>query len=68
MSKNPKCPFCGSERTCQIFYGYPVDIEEYLEAEAKGELIGGGCCITNDDPAWHCHDCSNEWGKRDEIP
>ena len=67
MTKNPKCPFCGNKRTCPIFYGYPVDMESYLEAEAKGELVGGGCCISDSDPIWHCHNCSNEWGKRDDF-
>ncbi len=63
---SPNCPFCGSLRTCPIFYGYPADIEQYLEALAKGDLVGGGCTVNNSDPIWHCHECSNEWGKKDE--
>jgi len=38
-----------------------------LDAVAKGEIIGGGCVISGDDPVWHCHDCANEWGKREDI-
>ena len=65
MTENPKCPFCGSSKTCPIFYGYPGDIEWYLDAVAKGNIIGGGCVVSGDDPTWHCHDCANEWGKKD---
>lgn len=61
---NPKCPKCNSAKTCPIFYGYPADVEEYLELEAKGQIIGGGCCIDKNSPAWYCHDCSNRWGKQ----
>ena len=61
--KSPACPRCNSANTCPIFYGYPVDIEAYLESEAKGELIGGGCTIREGSPTWHCHDCTNKWGK-----
>jgi len=59
----PKCPICGSLRTCPILYGYPRDVELYLEAVAKGEIIEGGCVISESSPEWHCHDCSNEWKK-----
>lgn len=67
MTKNPTCPFCSSKKTCPIFYGYPADLEWYLEAVAKGEIVNGGDCLLDNDPAWHCHDCSNEWGKRDDF-
>ena len=33
--RKPICPKCNSENTCPIFYGYPADIEAYLEAEAE---------------------------------
>jgi len=62
----PKCPFCDGDKTCSIFYGYPGDIEWYLEAVAKGEIIGG-CVISDNDPAWHCHECKKNWGKRNET-
>jgi hypothetical protein len=67
MTNNPSCPFCGSKNTCSIFYGYPADIEWYLESSAKGEIVGGGCCVSSGDPIWHCHNCSNEWGKNDDF-
>jgi len=64
---SPKCPFCGSTRTCPIFYGYPRDIEWHLEAVAKGQIIGREYSISDSDPAWHCHECSNEWGISNET-
>lgn len=50
-------------RTCPIVYGYPADIEAYLENIAKGNFFSGGCFIDKTSPKWHCHDCGQNWGK-----
>ena len=65
--KNPVCPSCKSKNTCKIFWGFPGDMEWYLEAVAKKEIVPGGCTVTDNDPKWECNDCSNRWGKRDET-
>jgi len=68
MSKNIlACPKCHSKNTCPIFWGYPGDIEWYLDAVAKKKIAPGGCCISENDPMWECNDCSNTWGKRSKI-
>jgi len=38
---NPKCPTCNSVKTCPIVYGYPADLEKYLEDVSIGKIIGG---------------------------
>lgn len=57
--KRPSCPSCGSESVAAIEYGYPG--LEMLEDEERGDIVLGGCCVTEDDPEWHCQDCDHEW-------
>ncbi len=59
------CPNCNSINNCKIFYGYPGDMEEYLKLVAEKKIYPGGCCITNNDPMWHCNDCESNWGQLD---
>ena len=65
-NKNPVCPSCGSKNISLIFWGYPGDMEGYLESIAKKEIVPGGCILSNNDPKWECIDCHSRWGKRDE--
>jgi len=60
------CPSCGSDKTCIIFCGYPEDMEWYLEAIAKKEIVPGGCNVSDNDPRWECSDCKHRWGKRED--
>ena len=62
---NPNCPECKSKNVAWIFYGYPGDMEWYLEAIAKKEIVGGGCTVSNHDPKWRCNDCYHKWGERE---
>ena len=64
--KNLVCPSCGSKNTCPIFWGYPADMEHYLESIAKKEIAVGDCCIGDNDSKWECNDCKHRWGKRDD--
>ena len=64
--KNPACPTCKSKNTCPIFWGYPANMEQYLEAIAKKEIAAGGCIVTDNDPIWECSDCKHRWGKMDD--
>ena len=40
-------------------FGYPDP--EMSEASERGEIVLGGCCVTEDDPKWQCKDCEHEW-------
>ena len=49
-------------------YGYPSSqfLDEMKKDENKGKFQLGGCCISNDDPAFSCNDCGNLFGNREE--
>jgi len=64
--EHPSCPECKSKNVALIFWGYPGDMEWYLEAIAKKEIVGGGCTVSNHDSKWQCTDCYHGWGKRDD--
>jgi len=57
------CPSCGCDKTCIIFWGYPADMEWYLDAVAKKEIVPGSCKVSDNDPKWECSDCKHRWGK-----
>ena len=63
-SKPDKCPKCGG-KVVKILYGEP-SIEAF-EAEDRGELILGGCCIQIDGegnslmPDWQCKKCNAQF-------
>jgi len=57
--KKPKCPECDSENVAAIAFGYPSS--EMMEQSDRGDIVLGGCCVTEDDPEWHCYDCEHEW-------
>ena len=50
-----KCPKCNNKLT-EIVYGMPSS--ELFEAEERGEVILGGCCVSDDDPKYHCKKCN----------
>ena len=60
----PPCPLCKSNNVAWIFWGYPADMDWYLKAIDDNEIVGGGCCISDNDPEWRCNECGNQWGKR----
>jgi len=67
MNKNnPLCPHCKSSDTCPIFWGYPGNIEEFSKLVDEKKISPGGCCISDNDPLWHCNNCQIRWGKRSE--
>jgi hypothetical protein len=57
--KHSNCPECGSENVAEIIFGYPG--EELIGQSERGEIVLGGCCVTEDDPEWHCNDCDISW-------
>ena len=57
--RRPHCPDCNSDDVAKIVYGYP-DLDLILQAGDR-RLKLGGCCVTEDDPEWHCWQCEREW-------
>ena len=61
-----RCPECRGNETVPIAYGMPgLDLAEAAE---RGELVLGGCCITGDDPRWHCNACGADFGRPSQTP
>ncbi len=56
--KSPNCPECGSDNVTRIIFGYPS--EEMAKQSERGEIVLGGCVISDDDPQWHYNDCEHE--------
>jgi hypothetical protein len=53
--KPNECPNCGKKTVVPIAYGLPS--EATFKKVNKGKFMLGGCCITDDDPAWGCKSC-----------
>ena len=51
----PPCPVCGSTGAVRILYGYPS--AEMAAAEARGEIVLGGCVIGPESPDYECRGC-----------
>lgn len=55
--KPGQCPACGFAPVATILYGMPAFSEEQQAAIARGEIVLGGCCISDFDPCWACSKC-----------
>ena len=53
------CPTCGSDRVVPVVYGMPGF--ELGEAADRGELVLGGCLISEDNPDLACLSCDARW-------
>jgi hypothetical protein len=62
------CPNCNGTNVAEIMYGLPTQefMEELDKEKNKGKYRLGGCCISNDDPAFSCNDCGELLGHREE--
>jgi hypothetical protein len=58
--KPPRCPQCNAPGK-PIMYGYPL--EEAIRQAERGEIVLGGCVITDHDPQWQCSH-GHKWGKQ----
>ena len=63
--KSPTCPNCGKKRVRPIIYGEPA--LSTFEASKRGELIIGGCAITEGMPLWDCSSCGSQFGSLDHA-
>ncbi len=52
-----KCPKCGSRIIAPILYGYPLYSAELEQKLNEKRLFLGGCCISENNPRYHCFDC-----------
>ena len=61
-----KCDACGSTDVMRIVYGevgFPID----PRVDDDGHmLMPGGCCVSEDSPAWACSACSSQFGVVDD--
>jgi len=60
-----KCPACGSKDTVKILYGMPS--YEAFELVERGEIVLGGCCVSDNDPTRHCKACRQDFGVKDPF-
>ncbi|QEH38599.1 hypothetical protein OJF2_72030 [Aquisphaera giovannonii] len=58
------CPRCGSRKLATILWGLPAFDDELERRLDAGEVVLGGCCVTDDDPVWECTECGWQAGKR----
>ena len=50
------CDSCGKPlKVVPIVYGYPLP--ETFEAADRGEVVLGGCIVSDDDPPYACASC-----------
>ena len=60
--KTINCPKCKTSHfVTPISYGYPST--EMWGKENIGEIVLGGCSITEDAPDYRCTECQFEWQK-----
>lgn len=62
-----ECPSCGSKNVVPILYGYPGDMDYVIKLVEEKKLVLGGCCVSDNDPAFECLDCGRMSGKRGDI-
>ena len=65
--RRPACPKCGSDSVAAILWGMPAYSEQLESDLEEGRVVLGGCCVTGDDPEWHCNACGREWGHCDIL-
>lgn len=54
------CPACKQRHGVNIIFGMPT--EELWEAEKRGEVVLGGCCLPLiGDPERQCLACGHQW-------
>ena len=58
-------PTCHGQPMRPITYGMPGP--ELVEASAQGLIELGGCCISDDMPAWRCRVCGRTSGRIGNI-
>ena len=65
--KPKKCPKCGCAKIASIQYGMPAFSPELRMDLDEGKIVLGGCCVSNDDPAWQCVECGMQIYREEKI-
>ncbi|MDP9181637.1 MAG: hypothetical protein M3P04_02520 [Actinomycetota bacterium] len=60
-AQQEQCPKCGRSGV-PILYGMPDG--DVMEAVREGQLVLGGCCVSDEDPVLACPACDERWGRR----
>lgn len=55
--KPRKCAKCGQAPLASILYSMPAFDEEREQKMNEGRITLGGCCVSDDDPAWESTHC-----------
>jgi hypothetical protein len=55
------CPSCNGKNIAKIFWGLPADTDWYLKSIDEKKIVGGGCCVSPNDPKLECTDCGTRW-------
>ena len=53
------------EDVAEYIWGEPCLDEDLFKAIDNGEVILGGCCVSDHDPQYHCNTCHKDFGKRE---
>ena len=61
-----RCPACGSDGMLPILRGFPSP--ESVAAAERGELLLGGCMVSDNDPTHGCPVCRHEIQATDPAP
>ena len=56
--KPARCPQCGSTEIAGILYGLPAWDEQLEKQIDNGEIVLGGCMVSDDDAKWICNECA----------
>lgn len=59
LSSTLKCPACGAKDVIRIVYGLPT--EKAMKRAHRGEIMLGGCVVTDSDPNRLCRACGRSW-------
>ena len=57
-----QCPRCGSRDVAEYRFGMPVFSGELMDQIKKKEIKLGGCCVSGNDPQYHCNACRLDFG------
>ncbi len=57
------CPVCQSKNIAQYLYGMPAYSDRLKKEINEGKTILGGCCISDQDPAFACMECKTDFYK-----
>mgnify|MGYP003611462848 FL=1 len=61
------CPRCGSKDTAKILWGTRAFSEDLEEKLKKKETALGSCCVSDNNPTYHCNKCKKDFGRSTSL-